>query len=376
MPDNKNSEESDREQPPATVLIVGASGFVGSAVLRRLRDSRCGVVALSRRRPHQLGSRQTHQAVDLLDPLACRRAAASWGAITHVVYAAVNETPGDLVASWTDPLHAERNGRMFDNLLDALLSVASGLRHITVVHGTKAYASHRPEQRPIVPLRESLPRPPHDDFYFRQEDSLTGRQHGTSWHWTVLRAPMIAGGSRDSNLNALLALAVFASLRKDAGRGLPFTGAGSNLGVMEMVDVDLLARAAEWTLKAEKARNEVFNVANGDVYVWPDLMPTIADAIGLPTDPPEPLSLVAAIAAEADRWAALVRRHELDAPTDWRELLGESAALADFALGNCSQSVLTSTIKIRQAGFNDCIDTRQSVVRWIERWRTEKLLPP
>jgi hypothetical protein len=37
---------------------------------------------------------------------------------------------------------------------------------------------------------------------------------------------------------------------------------------------------------------------------------------------------------------------------------------------------LTSTIKIRQAGFHDCIDTARSVVKWIGRWREAGMLPP
>jgi hypothetical protein len=34
-------------------------------------------------------------------------------------------------------------------------------------------------------------------------------------------------------------------------------------------------------------------------------------------------------------------------PEDPAEFLGESGSLADFALGNCGRTVLTSTIKVR-----------------------------
>jgi nucleoside-diphosphate-sugar epimerase len=293
-----------------------------------------------------------------------------------VVYAAVNETPGDLVASWTDPHHAERNGQMFRNLFDIALSANRTLRHVSVVHGTKAYAVHLPQRRPLVPLRESLPRPPHDDFYFRQEDYLWEKQRGANWSWTIFRAPAIVGGGLGSNLNGLLAMAVFASLRKAVGLSLPFPGSADNLGVMEMVDVELLARAIDWATAADSARNQTFNIANGDVYVWPDMWPVIAEEIGLPVGESQPMSLVAAIAAQANEWAQLVKKHHLVAPADWREFLGESAALADFQLNNCARTVLTSTIKIRQAGFHDCVDSATSVAGWIRRWRDEKLIPP
>src|SRR3546814_2371766 len=89
---------------------------------------------------------------------------------------------------------------------------AKGLRHVGVVHGTKAYATHLAKDPP-VPMRESLPRPPHDDFYFRQEDALWDRAQKHGFDWTVFRAPTIAGGGRDSNLNGLLAIAIIAVLR-------------------------------------------------------------------------------------------------------------------------------------------------------------------
>ncbi|MDB6062525.1 MAG: hypothetical protein JWM78_2628 [Verrucomicrobiaceae bacterium] len=359
------------------VLVVGASGLVGDAAIQQLAKSDANrVIGLSRRRPAQLPAHVAHIALDLLDAEACRINATQLSDVTHVIYAAVNETPGDLVASWTDPKHAERNGIMFRNLLDIALVDNKNLEHIVLVHGTKAYATHLPQNRPQVPLRESLPRPPHDDFYFRQEDYLWQRQRDANWSWTVFRAPAIVGGGLGSNLNGLLAIAVFASLQKEAGLPLAFPGSADNLGVMEMVDVELLARAIAWSTDAQSARNQTFNMANGDVYVWPDIWAAIADEIGIPLGAPQPISVVAAIAAQADMWKQLVARHQLNAPADWKEFLGESAALADFQLNNCGRSVLTSTIKIRQAGFHDCIDSAVSVVGWIRRWRDEKLLPP
>lgn len=78
---------------------------------------------------------------------------------------------------------------------------------------------------------------------------------------------------------------------------------------------------------------------------------------------------------EVERWRAMVRRHVLS--VDERlAFLGESASLVDFAVNNTNRPILTSTIKIRQAGFADCMDSADSVVRWLRRWRAERLLPP
>jgi nucleoside-diphosphate-sugar epimerase len=359
-----------------SVLVAGASGFAGSAAARQFAAEGWQVTGLSRRPPPVPLSGVEYLQVDLRDPEACRKAAQRLDTITHVVYAAVNETEGDLVASWMDPTHAARNGAMFRNLFEPLLAAAPRLEHVALVHGTKAYATHRADRAVPVPLRESLPRPDHDDFYFRQEDYLWSRAPGAAWHWTVFRAPMIAGGGRGSNLNALLAIAVFAVLRREAGLPLPFPGGGANLGVMEMLDVELLARAVTWAATTPAARDEIFNIANGDVYVWPDLWPVIAGEIGVPVGKPEPMSVRTSIERQAADWGRIVRHHRLAVPEDPAGFLGESGSLADFALGNCARTVVTSTIKIRQAGFHDCVDTAESVVKWIRRWRAEGLLPP
>ncbi|HEY3852391.1 MAG TPA: NAD-dependent epimerase/dehydratase family protein [Steroidobacteraceae bacterium] len=357
------------------VLIAGASGFVGSAAVNRFIGDGCKVMGLSRRPPVNPVQGATYRSVNLLDRDDSRRALSDLGETTHLIYAAVNETPGDLVASWTDPHHAARNASMLENLLDALLPVACNLQRILLVHGTKAYGVHLTD-RPHVPLLERSARPSHDDFYFRQEDLLRSRRNGADWSWTILRAPMIAGGGYGSNLNALLAIGVFAALLKEERKHLCFPGAGDAGGVMEMVDVELLAQGLAWAAASPNAADQVFNIANGDTYIWPDLWPVIAADFGMPVGAPEPCSVASAIMSRAAQWSDIVREHGLAAPTDPRLFLGESAALADFALNHCARAVLTSTIKIRRAGFAGCIDTAESVVKWLDRWRGQRLLPP
>ena len=359
-----------------TVLVAGASGFVGTAAAVQFAAEGARVFGLSRQAPVQPVEGVTYLSLDLRDAAACREAAPILSDVTHLVYAAVNETPGSLVASWTDPDYVVRNGEMFRNLIDAFPATAMRLRHVALVHGTKAYGSHLADAQAPMPMRESLPRPDHDDFYFRQEDLLWERAEKRGWGWTIFRAPMIAGGGRGSNLNALLAIAVFAELRRDARLDLPFPGAGPSSGVSEMVDVELLARGIAWAAEAPAARNQIFNIANGDVYAWPDLWPVIAQEIGLPVGATQSMSLRDSINEQSERWASLVRRHGLAVDENPAAFLGESSALADFAFENCARSLLTSTIRLRQAGFHDCIDTAESVVKWIRRWRSEGLLPP
>ncbi len=180
------------------VLVAGASGLVGSAAIGEFAAAGWKVIGLSRRPPADRVADVRYMPLDLLDVAACRDAVDAFADVSHLVYAAVNETPGNLIASWSDPAHAGRNGQMFANLLDALVDHSPGFRHASLIHGTKAYAPHRPGHLP-VPLRETLPRPDFDDFYFRQEDHLRARAAERALAWTVLRAQIVVGGGRDQS---------------------------------------------------------------------------------------------------------------------------------------------------------------------------------
>jgi hypothetical protein len=86
------------------VLIVGASGLVGTGAANSFARAGWQVIAASRRRPDLL----THEnveflALDLQDADACAVACRDLKGITHVVYTAVYELPG-LVNGWTDPV--------------------------------------------------------------------------------------------------------------------------------------------------------------------------------------------------------------------------------------------------------------------------------
>jgi nucleoside-diphosphate-sugar epimerase len=115
------------------IVVAGVSGFVGHAAARQFAQSGCPVIGLSRSPPHAAIAGVTVLHTDFRDPASCRAIAPQLSAATHLVYAAVNETPGDLVASWSDPAHAARNGAMFANLLDAMLAHAPNLHHVTLI---------------------------------------------------------------------------------------------------------------------------------------------------------------------------------------------------------------------------------------------------
>lgn len=360
---------------PVKVLVAGASGVVGySAVKHFAADPGWQVVGASRRIPPDLDG-ATLIALDLLDGDACRALVREHRDVTHLVYAALFEKPG-LVAGWQERDQMETNLRMLRNILDPLTDHAPDLEHVTLLQGTKAYGGHVGSM--TVPGRERAPRHPHENFYFLQEDHLLERQAQGDWAWTILRPQVVLGESLGSNMNLIPAIGAYGAILRESGEALHFPGGAPS--VCEVVSAELVARAIAWAATTPAARNEVFNVTNGDVMVWRTVWPTVAAALGMEPGEARPTSLADGMPARAGEWEAIVDRYELRAPRRLMELVGQSFVYADLLLGvgrtTVPQPQLVSTIKIRQAGFTDCLDSEDDLADWFGRLQARRLLPP
>jgi nucleoside-diphosphate-sugar epimerase len=359
------------------VLIAGASGLVGYAVLEEMvrRGGIAGeAVALSRRTPLALHG-ATHVALDLTDATAVEAALAPHHDATHLVYAALHEQPG-LVAGWREQEQIAVNDRMLRNVLGPLLAHAKGLRHVTLLQGTKAYGVH---VRPIpVPAREGRDEMRQQaNFYWQQEDFLREAQRGRDWHFTILRPVLIVGVSTGSAMNVIPAFGAYAALRKlDGQHDLPFPGGAPR--VAQAVHADLLARAILWAGEAESARNETFNVTNGDVFVWPLVWPAIARALGMEPGPHAPMSLERTLRPRCADWDRVRREYGLAAP-DLEAFVGLSFEYADYTMGHGRTEpgppAIVSTIKLQQAGFHEVMDTEAMFVDSIRAMQARRLLP-
>ena len=242
-------------------------------------------MGVSRRIPDGLEG-ATLLSVDLQDQARCTEVFSQMHDVTHVVYTALYEKPG-VVQGWRERDQMETNLRMLENLFEPLKGAATQLQHVSLLQGTKAYGAHI-EPFP-APARERWPRHQHENFYFLQEDYLREQQQGKDWSWSIFRPQLIFGEALKGNLNVLPAICVYAALCKEAGLPLPFSGGPPY--VFEAVDADLLARSLAWAATSPNARNETFNSTNGDVFVWQNVWPTIADALGMEVGPPEPMCL-------------------------------------------------------------------------------------
>jgi nucleoside-diphosphate-sugar epimerase len=357
------------------ILVAGATGLVGHAALKHFATVEgCDVVAVSRRKPDETyGARWF--PLDLADRAACETLAAEFAGVTHLVYAALHERPG-LVAGWREEEQIRINDQMLRNLMAPLERAASGLRHVALLQGTKAYGVHvRPLAVPARENRSEMHEQP--NFYWNQERFLRERQQGKGWSWSILRPVLIVGDSVGSAMNVIPALGVYAAFMRRAGKTkLDYPGGVGR--VAQAVDADLLARALAWSGEAGAARNEIFNVTNGDVFVWPNVWPAIADALGFEPGDHVPLALDREIRPRVGDWAEIRAAQGLRSGT-LKEFVGLSFEYADYTMGygrtEPGPAAIVSTIKLMQAGFTEVMDTEAMFRKCFAEMQEKGLLP-
>src|SRR6202051_1694829 len=350
------------------VVVAGATGLVGNSALRHFGASGdCEVVALSRRKPRDLHG-AGHVEADLTDAAQCARAAPQLRGATHLIYAALYEAP-NLVDGWRDDSQIKTSARRLRNLMAVLEPVAPSLQHVALLQGTKAYGVHvRPLTVPAREDRSEMYEQP--NFYWAQENFLRETQQGKAWHWSILRPVLIVGETIGGAMDLIPPLGVYAAVLREQGRALDYPGGAAR--VSQAVDVDLLARAIAWAGEAEAARNEAFNVTNGDVFTWENVWPAISDALDMKPGSAVPLSLAQTSTEWSAPWDGLRHKHKLVAPSI-EAFVGLSFQYVDYTMryGQTQPGPpsIVSTVKINKAGFTEMMDTEDMFRKWFKQER-------
>ncbi|MBO9354622.1 NAD-dependent epimerase/dehydratase family protein [Bordetella petrii] len=352
------------------VLIVGGLGAVGQCALEHFESKPdWQIVGVSRRKP-PFPTRAEWVSVDLRDRADCDAKLSGLRGITHIAYTAVYEKP-HVTNGWSEMDHVETNLAMLQNCVEVVERASPELKHVTIMQGTKAYGGHLGPFR--QPARESDARYMGPNFYYNQMDWLADRQQGKAWSWTILRPQIVCGIALGSPLNIVSAIGVYAAISREYGMPLRFPGGAARIG--EATDARLIARAMEWAGTHDSAANQVFNITNGDVYTWENVWPRIAELFGMEMAPPHPFSLARVMPQNEPIWDRVVARHGL-LPNRYQEIV-PSWQFADFLLGYGQRpnSHHMSTIKIRQAGFADCIDSEDMFVELVGELQRRRILP-
>ncbi|TXL73158.1 SDR family oxidoreductase [Vineibacter terrae] len=345
-------------------LVAGARGIVGSNLVEALLSrGDWSVIGIARTAGSGSSGGYRHLAVDLLDAGQCRDAADACRDVTHLFYAAR--------AGRADPAdEAHVNVAMLRNVLEGTLSRATGLMHVSLVHGTKWYGSHLGRYR--TPAREDDPRLPQVNFYYDQHDYIVQRQQGHAWRWSTVRPHIVCGISVGYPFNFITSLAAYGSLCRALGKPFDFPGTDACFNsVSQATDAGLLADALIWTAEDPRCDDQDFNIINGDYFRWCNVWPLLAAFFDVPAGGPTGTPIATAMPDADATWSALVRRHALqDLP------LGALAnwPFLDF-LFRAGWDDMSSTVKSRQAGFHAALDTEAVFLGYLRRLRDQRFIP-
>jgi nucleoside-diphosphate-sugar epimerase len=361
-------------------LVVGVTGIVGNSLaeILPLADTPGGrwkVYGVARRpRPSWNADHPVEYIqCDITDPTDSQTKLSVLTDVTHIFYVCWASRP-------TEAENCQINGAMLRNVLTSVIPNAPNLRHVSIQTGGKHYVGpfesfgkikyHEP------PYTEDMPRLDYPNFYYTLEDVLfeeTGKKEGVSW--SVHRPLLIFGFSPYSMMNVIGTLCVYAAICKHEGVPLRFPGtklAWENYYMAS--DADLIAEQHIWAAVDPYAKNEAFNCSNGDVFRWKQLWKVLAEQFGIEEygfveDGPQ-LKLAELMKDKGPVWDEIVKKNELQATK-----LEEVAEwwFADLSLGG--SGFTDSMNKSKEHGFLGFRNTKNSLVYWIDKTRSYKIVP-
>lgn len=350
---------------PHTALIAGATGAASTRLVETLlADSEWSVIGLARNPPESRHPRLTYIPVDLTDADAAHGALAGQSAITHLVYTCRAPFKEGGVED------VEGNVRMLASVLDATEAASSRLQHVHLVEGAKWYGLHLGP--PITPSRENARRHMPPNFYYDQQDLLDARSGPGGWSWSASRPNLIYDFAPQRARNIVSVIGAWAAISRELGLPLDFPGKQATFdAICDLTDASQLARGIKWMLTAPAARNEAFNLTDGDLFRWKQMWARIADHFGLEVGTARDWRLETWMADKQPLWQQIADKHglvesRLDRIAPW--------AFADFVFHQ-SYDVLSIMTKARIAGFHDTVATEDNMIAHLKRYQEARILP-
>lgn len=343
-------------------LVVGGQGVIGRNLVDHLAaQDEWDVVGLARRSPPD-GAMGEHISVDLLDAVDTRKKLGRLEDVTHVFHAAYQEhvTPQALI---------DANLGMLRNLVETVSASSGALERVVLYEGAKYYGAHLGAFR--TPAREDDARHMPPNFYYDMQDWLFDTARDQRWDAVVLRPDVVCGFAVGNPMNLVMVIAVYATISKALGLPLRFPGTAACYGrLAQVTDAAQLARGSLWAATRAKG-GEAYNLTNGDVFRWCQVWEAIAKWFDMDVGEVQTLPLAHYMADKGALWRSLVQKHGLQ-PIPYEKLA--AWGFGDFIF-RCDWDVISSTTKIRQAGFHDVVDSTQMFLDLLAQLRARRVIP-
>ncbi|KPJ86686.1 MAG: hypothetical protein AMS18_15380 [Gemmatimonas sp. SG8_17] len=274
------------------VLITGADGFVGAALIRKLRTDGCEVVAGLRPAPGSTEESARRASLsdvraiplELLDQDSVRSAIAEgWDAVVHLAaVASGSDAQRDPLAAWS--VNCLGTARIAHELGEARRGGQDPV--FLVISTAEVYGAGPP--RPRVEADPTEPCSPYAASKLAAEIAALEVHRRTGLRTVVARAFPHTGPGQDLRF----VVPAFAARIRFARRiGAPVVTVGNLEPVREFMHVDDVASAYQLLIQRGNP-GEVYNVACGRAISIRDLFFTLADTVGHRAIPEEDHQLI------------------------------------------------------------------------------------
>ncbi|MCD9856298.1 SDR family oxidoreductase [Epilithonimonas sp. JDS] len=350
-------------------LVVGATGITGSNLAQELISEGWTTYGLARN-PNSNIEGLIPVKADLLD-------------VENLTEALQNISPTHLFfTTWmrndTEEENIKINSALVRNLLN-VLSPKKSIQHVALVTGLKHYlgpfeAYAKAGSLPETPLREEQPRLKYPNFYYAQEDAVYEAAERDNFTWSIHRPHTVIGYAVGNLMNMGTTLAIYASICKETGRKFIFPGSSAQWnGLSDVTDARVLAKQLIWASTTEAAKNQAFNIANGDVFRWKWLWEKMADYFQIEFEgfENEIRPLEKELQNDHTLWEEIAEKYDLK-ENNLSKI--SSAWHTDLDLGRPIE-VMTDMAKSRKLGFTTFQSTLDSFTDLFEKLKKEKLIP-
>lgn len=361
-------------------IIFGVTGLVGRELARRLiSKSEWKVYGIARRFESIPIQNPNYHFIscDLRNPQETEKKLSLLEDVTHMFW-----------VTWSSqfPLDSreccEQNKAMMSNALNAILTKAKALKHVSLQTGTKHYVSLEGpfNVKQVCLYDEECPRASEGyNFYYVLEDLLKERLAVGKVAWSVLRPGLLMGSSSRTLYNVVGSLCIYGAICKHLN--LPFVFGGTRECWEEVCidgsDARLVAEQHIWAATNDaisSTNGQAFNAINGSSFTWKEIWLVLGKKFG--AEVPKGMFLkdflfTKAMSDKKKVWEEIVVKEGL--------LQTEMEDLANWefldALFRFPMKLLGKREKADQFGFTMRCKTLESILYWIDSMRDEKLVP-